>query len=171
MKTIITVIAIFSASATYAQMAISKTKLPNASVSLDFASYEHKGMILPYVEDKSRIVEPGTLIFDAQDKKVKYLKGTSWFDLTVDEEGVVDLSIQTNKSEVVGAKVSVGNPTAVDGVLVLEDNNQAMILPGVENPHLNIINPSPGMMVYDTVNKLLAVYNGTVWTFWAANED
>ncbi|WP_262907374.1 hypothetical protein [Chryseobacterium sp. LC2016-27] len=41
-----------------------------------------------------------------------------------------------------------------------------MILPKVASPHLNIINPSAGMMVYDTVKKQLAIYNGTVWSFW-----
>lgn len=171
MKIIILVLAFFLTIAAQAQMVVSKSKTENTSVSLDFASNQNKGLILPYVEDKANIVEPGTFIFDALDKKVKYLKGTSWFDLTVDEEGAVDLSIQTNKNEVAGSKVSVGTPSAVDGVLVLEDNNKAMILPRVEEPHLNIINPSPGMMVYDTLNKLLAVYNGTVWTFWAANAD
>ena len=29
-----------------------------------------------------------------------------------------------------------------------------------------IIKPEPGTMVYDTNAKQLAVFNGTVWTFW-----
>jgi hypothetical protein len=41
-----------------------------------------------------------------------------------------------------------------------------MVLPKVASPHLNIISPSAGMIVYDTIKKQLAVYNGTVWSFW-----
>ena len=51
-------------------------------------------------------------------------------------------------------------------ILVLEDANKAMVLPTVPNPHVNIVNPEPGMMVYDTTAKQLAVFNGTVWSFW-----
>lgn len=59
------------------------------------------------------------------------------------------------------------NPSDVTpGILVLSDSDKAMILPKVENPHINIINPTAGMLVYDTVSKQLAVFNGTVWTFW-----
>ncbi|WP_435524785.1 hypothetical protein [Chryseobacterium indoltheticum] len=39
----------------------------------------------------------------------------------------------------------------------MEDTDKAMILPKVASPHLNIINPAPGMMVYDTTAKQLAV--------------
>ncbi|MCW3160839.1 hypothetical protein [Chryseobacterium oryctis] len=122
--------------------------------------------MLPYIEDSSGITENGTVIFDVADKKVKYLKGGSWFDLSVDGTGVVDLSIQSSKTEKSEAKVSIGIPTSVDGILVLEESNKAMILPKVASPHLNIVNPAPGMMVYDTIARQLAVYNGTVWSYW-----
>jgi len=169
-RKVITVLAVLATYDAQAQMAISKTTVPNASISLDFASNQFKGLVLPYVEDKTKIVAPGTLIFDVLDKKVKYLKGNSWFDLSVATDGAVDLSLQASKTEVAGSKVSVGEATAVDGVLVLEEHNKAMVLPHAASPHLNIINPSAGMMVYDTTSKLLAVYNGTVWTFWGASD-
>ncbi|MFN8364299.1 MAG: hypothetical protein U0T78_03115 [Cloacibacterium normanense] len=51
------------------------------------------------------------------------------------------------------------------GILVLADTNKAMVLPKAASPHLNIVNPS-GMIVYDTTKKQLAVFNGTVWSFW-----
>ena len=63
----------------------------------------------------------------------------------------------------------IGGDPATDttpGILVLADTNKAMVLPKVASPHLNIVNPSPGMMVYDTTSKQLAVFNGTVWSFW-----
>ena len=52
------------------------------------------------------------------------------------------------------------------GILVLADTDKAMVLPKVASPHLNIVNPAAGMMVYDTTSKQLAVFNGTVWSFW-----
>jgi len=52
------------------------------------------------------------------------------------------------------------------GILVLSDTNTAMILPKMDSPHLNIVNPAPGMMAYDTKTNQLAIFKGTVWTFW-----
>ncbi|MGU3376984.1 hypothetical protein [Chryseobacterium sp. M5A1_1a] len=149
-----------------AQIAIGKKSVTNPSVSLEFANTENRGLVLPYVENISGISQDGTIIYDNSDKKVKYLKNGSWFDLSVDTTGDADLSIQTTKTEKIGAKVSIGSPTSTDGILVLEDNNKAMILPKVSSPHLNIINPAAGMLVYDTNSRQLAVYNGTVWSFW-----
>ncbi|MGU3376978.1 hypothetical protein [Chryseobacterium sp. M5A1_1a] len=149
-----------------AQVAIGKTSVTNSSVSLEFATIENRGLILPYVENKGGISQDGTIIYDTTDKKVKYLKSGSWFDLSVDTTGSADLTIQTSKTEKTAAKVSIGSPTSTDGILVLEDNNKSMILPKVASPHLNIINPAAGMLVYDTIARQLAVYNGTVWSFW-----
>lgn len=150
------------------QVAIGKTSVTNTSVSLEFNDSEKKGIILPYVEDKSSITENGSVIFDNTDHKVKYLKDNSWFDLSVDATGKSDVTIQQSKTELSTAKTTIGTNTAMDsnGILVLSDANKAMILPRVASPHLNIINPAPGMMVYDTTKKQLAVYNGTVWSFW-----
>ncbi|GAA5098831.1 hypothetical protein GCM10023210_35380 [Chryseobacterium ginsengisoli] len=155
---------------TQAQVAIGKPNVTNSSVSLEFASTENKGLILPYNINKSAITENGTMIYDTTDHKVKYLKDNAWFDLSVDTTGTADLSIQgSDKTEQPGAKVSIyttGNTDSTAGILVLGDTNRAMVLPKVASPHLNIINPSPGMMVYDTTKRQLAVYNGTVWSFW-----
>lgn len=160
---------LFSVTALRSQVAIGKQNVTNASVSLEFSSAENRGVILPYVEDKNSITEDGTIIYDVTDYKVKYLKDNAWFDLSVDNTGVADTSLQTTKSERPDAKTGIGLNAATDttsGILVLTDTNKAMVLPKVAEPHLNIINPSAGMMVYDTVNRQLAVYNGTVWTFW-----
>ena len=57
------------------------------------------------------------------------------------------------------AKAIIGTvlPTSPPGILILEDSNKAMVLPKVASPHLNIIKPSAGMMVYDTTSKMFAV--------------
>ncbi|AZA84614.1 hypothetical protein C1637_07185 [Chryseobacterium lactis] len=155
-----------------AQIGINRENVSNGSVSLQFGDTENKGLILPYVTDKSNITEKGTILYDVSDRKVKYLKdANSWFDLSVDTTGAADVSIQgADKTEQPGAKVCIssgaGGTDTTKGILVLADADKAMVLPKVASPHLNIIDPSAGMMVYDTVKKQLAVYNGKVWTFW-----
>lgn len=161
-----------------AQVAIGKTPTVNTSVSLEFGN-ENRGMILPWVTNTSAIVDAvnGTMIYDLSDHKVKTKYASGWKDLSVDATGttvdpltnVDGVMIQDSHTENTGAKVSIGTSTSVpeaNGILVLEDQNKAMILPKVASPHLNIIDPAPGMMVYDTSAKQLAVFNGTVWSFW-----
>ncbi len=153
-----------------AQVTIGKTSVSNSSVSLEFGN-GNKGVILPWVTSASSVLlaVDGTIIFDTTDKKVKYMKNGNWFDLSVDNTGVVDTSLQDSKKELASAKVAIGLNGATDttiGILVLTDTDKAMVLPKVASPHLNIINPSAGMMVYDTTAHQLAVFNGTVWSFW-----
>ena len=132
-------------------------------------------------------VVDGTIIFDLSDKKMKYRKAGAWFDLTgspvfplvikdasnnnvtFTQFNTVDSSLQDDKKELENAKAAIGTNGATDttqGILVLTDTNKAMVLPKVASPHLTIQSPAPGMMAYDTVKKQLAVYNGTVWSFW-----
>lgn len=174
MKSIITIIALIALGiTTQAQVAIGKESVTNTSVSLEFGN-ENRGIILPYVTDKSNIPEGG-IIYDTTDHKVKYLKdGGVWVNLSEDDGttatiGTADLSIQASKTDQTTAKTAIGVNGATDttvGILVLSDTDKAMILPKVASPHLAIQNPAPGMMAYDTVKKQLAVYNGTVWSFW-----
>lgn len=175
MKKIITILIVFSAIAVKSQVAIGKASVSNTSVSLEFADTENRGLILPYVTDKSGILEDGTIIYDATDHKVKYLKDKTlsqpWFDLSVDATGTIaGADIQgSDKTEISAAKISIGaNETAdnTHNILELTDKDKAMILPKVASPHTAIINPSAGMLVYDTTKRQLAVYNGNVWTFW-----
>lgn len=170
MKNIITTALVLISLSVQSQIAIGKQAVTNTSVSLEFADTENRGLILPYVEDKSGITENGTVIYDITDYKVKYLKDTNtWQDLSIDGSGTANISIQTGKTESAPAKAAIGLTPETDtaaGVLVLSDTDKAMILPKVASPHLSIITPSPGMIVYDTVKRQLAVFNGTVWSFW-----
>lgn len=175
-KTTTLALLIFSSIHIKSQLAIGKETITNTSVSLEFGNTEYKGLILPYISDKSNIIVEGSMIYDTTDHKIKYLKNVNnWVNLSEDDGtpltiGKVDLSIQgTDKTEQTTAKTVIGTNGTTDttnGILVLTDINKAMILPKVANPHLNIINPASGMIVYDTVKKLLAVYNGNVWSFW-----
>ncbi|RKT00966.1 hypothetical protein [Chryseobacterium defluvii] len=174
MKNIFILIAALFFNSLFAQVAIGKVSVASPSVSLDFGT-ANRGMILPWVTSTGAVtgVVNGTMVYDLTDKKIKVKYASGWKDLsiltgtTVDPLTSVDgATIQNAPVENSTAKTAIGTPTATPGILVLEDANKAMVLPKVASPHLNIINPAPGMMVYDTTAKLLAVFNGSVWTFW-----
>ncbi|MFS4472569.1 hypothetical protein [Chryseobacterium sp. T20] len=167
MKKIALIIIITASGIFNAQVALGKTTLESASSSIEFGN-ENRGIVLPWATNTSGIqnVVNGTLIFDISDMKVKVYQNNLWKDLSVDATGTADTSLQDSLTDQPEAKVSVGIPSSVSGILVLEDSSKAMILPKVASPHLNIISPAAGMMVYDTQKKQLAVFNGTVWSFW-----
>lgn len=159
----------------FSQVAIGKTSVSSNSVSLEFGD-ENRGMVLPWVTNTADVTGAvdGTIVYALNDKKVKVKYAAGWKDLSVNASGrtvdpitaVDGVIIQNYAGENTNAKVSIGTPTSTPGILVLEDTNKAMVLPRVANPQLNIINPAPGMMVYDTAKKLLVVFNGNVWSYW-----
>ena len=170
MKKFIILCSLLTAVLGTAQVAIGKSSVTNASVSLEFGN-DNRGIVLPWVTSSASVTGAvdGTFIYDISDKKVKYRNSGSWVDLSVDATGVVNTSLQDTKTDRPSAKAAIGSTAATDttpGILVLTDTDKAMVLPKVASPHLNIINPSPGMMAYDTVSRQLAVFNGTVWSFW-----
>jgi len=170
MKKFIILMTMMGALPLTAQVAIGKEQLRSASVSLEFAD-ANRGLLLPWVASAAATTGAanGTFIFDSSDKKVKYRKNGSWFDLSLDPRGKVNTSLQDQQSDNPAARVAIGKNPAADktpGVLVLTDSDRAMVLPRVASPHLNIVQPEPGLMVFDTVTRQLAVFNGTVWTFW-----
>lgn len=154
------------------QTSIGKKTAEGADVLLDFKTNESRGIILPWVTKDTDVVLPvgGTLIFDSNDKKVKYYKGgtnAEWVDLSINN-GNVDLNIQQGSLEnttfsqaVIGSRSS-----SASGVLVLESDNKAMVLPKMENPHLNILSPQAGTIAFDTLSKMLCIFNGNEWSFW-----
>lgn len=167
MKNTLLTLSLLFASCASAQVAIGKTSISSPSVSLEFGA-ANRGIILPWVTSTTAVTGAvnGTLVYDTSDKKVKVKYTTGWTDLSVDTTGAADTALQDAKTDLANAKVSIGTPTATPGILVLEATDKAMVLPKVASPHLNIINPSAGMMAYDTTTKQLAVFNGTVWSFW-----
>ena len=175
MKNTITAFFLLLSLSFHSQVAIGKTTVSNTAVSLEFGNAD-KGMILPWVTNTTGVtgVVNGTMVYDLSDKKVKVKYAAAWKDLsintagtTVDPVTTVDgVTIQNAGTENTTSKVAIGTVTATPGILVLEDTNKAMVLPKVASPHVNIKNPAPGMMVYDTTTKLLVVFNGNVWTFW-----
>ncbi|WP_121967468.1 hypothetical protein [Myroides sp. N17-2] len=163
----------FFSSDIFGQQVIIGTKQQFSSTSsiLEFPDNDTRGMVLPKVN--STLVTNatgGTLIYDSVDKKIKYSTGgTNWVDLSINE-GLVNTSEQDNLKEVVGARALIGNDSSisVEGVLVLDSASKAMVLPRVESPHLKMLSPATGTIVYDTKSNMICVFNGKEWAFWAS---
>ena len=173
MKNIVATLSLLFATTLSAQVAIGKTSISSPAVSLEF--YDNadntRGIILPWVTSTAAVTGAvnGTLVYNIADRKIYVKYASGWRDLSVDTTGTVTTTLQDALSDLDTAKVLIGGDPSTDttpGILVLADTNKAMVLPKVASPHLNIVNPSPGMMVYDTTSKQLAVFNGTVWSFW-----
>ena len=173
MKNIVATLSLLFATSLSAQVAIGKATVSSPAVSLEF--YDNadntRGIILPWVTNTAAVTGAvnGTIVYNTADRKVYVKYASGWRDLSVDTTGTVTTTLQDTLSDLDTAKVLIGGDPATDttpGILVLADTNKAMVLPKVASPHLNIVNPSPGMIVYDTTKKQLAVFNGTVWSFW-----
>ena len=173
MKNIVATLSLLFATTLSAQVAIGKTSISSPAVSLEF--YDNadntRGIILPWVTSTAAVTGAvnGTIVYNTADRKVYVKYASGWRDLSVDTSGTVTTTLQDALSDLDTAKVLIGGDPATDttpGILVLADTNKAMVLPKVASPHLNIVKPSPGMMVYDTTKKQLAVFNGTVWSYW-----
>ncbi len=151
----------------FGQVAIGKQAIDGNSTVLDFnnASGNTKGLILPATSGfPTGTLENGTFIFDVTDNKVKVYENDVWKSLS---DAGSSSAIAANNSAETGKGVVMGDATSsADGVLVLESRNKAMVLPQIATPHLNVKNPYPGMMCYDTTSKTLAVFDGSVWNYW-----
>lgn len=155
----------------------------NTSVLLEFGTDNNKGIILPYVETVPTGInnaKGGTLIFDVSanvEYKVKVKnENAGWKDLSVQTgySAAVETMVKTPQAlplaDQTGAKSVIGDATTtIDGVLVLDSQNKAMVLPIVTN-FTTIPNPSPGMMAFlqgaSAASHRLIVFNGQKWTFW-----
>lgn len=146
------------------------TNVTNTSVLLEFQQNVDKGIILPWTNGEVASPVNGTIILDANARKVKAFSNNAWIDLSrgAKTTNAIDLTLQQAPNvENASAKVVIGDVNgAPDGILVLNSTDRAMVLPKVESPHLFISNPAAGMMVYDPINNLLCLYNGTEWSFW-----
>ncbi|MGK6344141.1 hypothetical protein ACMGDK_18175 [Chryseobacterium sp. DT-3] len=166
-KNISTVLILLIFSSFYAQVAIEKETIDGRSTILDFnnTSTNTKGFILPATQGlPADSPANGTFVFDTSDDKVKMYENNAWKALS---DVGNSAAVITNGSDETGKGVVIGNEEgSADGILVLESTEKAMILPKISSPHLNVKNPYPGMICYDTVSKTFAVFDGTVWNYW-----
>lgn len=140
----------------------------NSSVLLEFGS-QPKGIILPSVASAPGAVG-GTFIVNTTDEAVQYNNGTTWVNLTdvgeLKQHSYVNAGTDTGEGTIIGSTA-----TTKPGALVLESKTQALVLPRVANPHLNILSPIAGTVVYDTTSDAMAVYDGEKWSYWAAKDE
>lgn len=151
----------------FGQVAVGKSSITNNSVLLEFddSASNAKGIILPSVSTVPSIPVNGTFIFNTNTKKIEVYQNGNWMALT--DAGNITGLYPNNSAEVASAGVIIGNKdTAPKGALVLESNNKALILPKIGNPHTTVGSPYPGMICYDTVSNSLAVFDGSVWSYW-----
>ncbi|MBO4233759.1 hypothetical protein FO675_05510 [Riemerella anatipestifer] len=150
-----------------------------SSVLLEFNNLERKGVILPWVNSVSEAnlvdntASPnGTFVLDRDDKYVKAKINNTWQNLNylANNTNIIPVNtIDANKTERVEAQVIIGSPnSSAKGILVLESIAKAMVLPKFRNVHKSIVNPAPGMVVFDDTpgKEQICVYNGTEWSFW-----
>lgn len=168
-NTAVLLFSIFSFSL-HAQIAIGKQNINGTQTILDFddSPGNTSGIVLPALTSRPVLTanNNGTFILDKSDRIVKMYENNTWKSLT-DQGDITVVNSNNNTSSETSGKVIIGDETSTAaGVLVLESTNKAMILPKVANPHINVRNPYPGMMCYDTVSRSLAVYNGTKWSYW-----
>ncbi|WP_419870604.1 hypothetical protein [Chryseobacterium sp. CT-SW4] len=154
-----------------AQVSIGKTSVNGNSTLLDF--YDNtdntEGIIIPAVTSAT-VVEtvgtpaPGTFILDQTDQKIKVYENSAWLELS--DAGDTSALIVNNETEKGNGVILGDQSSTASGILVLEDPAKAMVLPKIENPHINVPNPYPGMICYDTVSQSLAVFDGENWSYW-----
>lgn len=156
------------ASISFAQVAIGKNAVDGNNTILDFEESTTNGIILPAVNTAPTGLDAmnngGTFAFDLTDSKVKMYENGVWVELSDVGEKT---ALLTNSSDEVGDGVIIGaETTTAKGVLVLESDKDAMILPKVNQPEINVKSPYPGMICYDTASKTVAIFDGKVWNYW-----
>lgn len=171
---LITVVSLMNAQVIIGDQVGTAPATQKASVLLEFAAGQNKGIILPYLRTLPTTPAEGTIALDATvatAARVKMYNG-AWVDLSGQDGNITTVMASqptaVQSPEAATAKSIIGaRQSDADGVLVLESTTKAMVLPTVADVQ-NIPNPSPGMMVY--VNKAgakrLAVFNGTRWSYW-----
>ena len=169
MKKTISIICFSLFSFSQAQVAIGKTAVNGTSTILDFKDTDNWfGIILPALDvapTTSMENNNGTFLFDKTDQKVKMYENDKWVNLSLAEGN--GSQIVNNATAEVGTGVIIGaSTTPAKGVLVLESTDKAVILPKIFRPDINVRSPYPGMICYDTFNKMIAVFDGSVWNFW-----
>lgn len=180
MKNTISIIALLASTVVFGQVFVNGTsttspKVTSPGVLLEFQTGINKGIILPWNVGEVAPKVNGTFILDTTTNQVKAYSNGNWINLSNNAKttNTIDMTLQSAPyTELPKAKAVITEPTATttapDGILVLESATKALVLPKVANPHLNIGNPAPGMIVFDPVKELLCVYNGTEWSYWSA---
>ncbi|MBV7440490.1 hypothetical protein KRX57_03585 [Weeksellaceae bacterium TAE3-ERU29] len=151
-----------------AQVAIGKENT-HSSALLEFEQNNGKGIILPTTTGTP--TEVGAITFNVTDGIIYYTdKNSTPVALSGQSEQkgkprTLDPLVAENPEEPQGVIIGAQTSNA-EGVLILESNNKALVLPHVNDPVTNMPSPEPGTICYDTASKSIAVFDGTNWYFW-----
>ena len=142
-----------------AQVGIGKSTVTNGSVILEFGT-DARGIRLTPVQNVTSLPSPvgGTIAFDGNTGSFRYYE-TAW---SVADGGGVTNGHPTGTDGnttgvIIGAKTSLAT-----GALILESSNKALVLPKVSDVR-RIATPPTGLLLYDTFDKSVKVFNGNVW--------
>ena len=150
-----------------AQVSIGKTSVEGNNTLMDFVSGTTKGIILSSIPSDPTSASNGTFIYNITDQKVKVKSNDQWIDLTDQGNSTATQTTYDTNAVEVGNGVIIGNENSSKvGALVLESDNKALILPKIYKPDLNVKNPYPGMICFDTESNTLAVFDGKNWNYW-----
>ncbi|MFN7044811.1 MAG: hypothetical protein ACK4M1_06410 [Flavobacterium sp.] len=150
----------------HSQVGIGKASVDGDGI-LDFEFPATGGIVLPAVTNIpfGPGATNGTLVYDYNEGCVKFRQNNQWIKLSFESGNTSNINLNTSVDN--GNGVIIGsNTSSAEGVLVLESQNKALILPKIDSPHLNLINPHPGTICYDTRNKTLVVFDGSKWYHW-----
>src|SRR5690606_21623372 len=99
-------------------------------------------------------------------KKLKMYENGVWVTLSNEGEDAAALVNPSSELSEDSGVILGSDLSQAKGVLILESNSKAMVLPKINTPHLTVKNPYPGMICYDTVSKSIALFDGKVWNYW-----
>ena len=156
-------------------------RIPRPSTILDFKDDpdNKKGIILPVVSIDSTTLSytNGTFIVDRNDKRVKVRWNNKWQALTDigsfdaemsgSEPYTTPVSFFATPDENLEHRIVIGNTnSSIDGIMVLDAPDKAVLLPKISSPHTSVAKPVAGMICYDTDSKSVAIFDGKVWSYW-----
>ena len=132
---------------------------------------DHKGIILPYHNEVTidSLVGPvqGSLLFDTISNRIHVYDGTNWVKIISKAEFITKENIIPPTPFGLDVNGSVRDSF---GLLNFSDAGGVIILPPFSKIQiLSIDKPSPGMLVYNTDDKVIAGFNGTSWQSFKAD--
>ena len=158
-KSIIILATVLLPALAVAQVGIGKSTVTNGSVLLEFGT-DARGIRLTPVQNATSLPTPvgGTITFDGATGSFRYYEA-GW---SVADGGGVTGGHPTGTDTNTQGTIIGANSSSAKGALILESSDKALVLPKVGDVK-RIASPPTGLLVYDTFDKSVKVYNGNGW--------
>lgn len=144
------------------KLAIGKTTVDGDAI-IDFGT-EIRGIVLaPVFNVDTMTASSGTIAFDGHTGSFRYLDNSGNWSAVIlgGDTGGGQSGTDINRI-FIGTASSTAKGVIVFGTDFGE--NRAVVLPKLANGNLRFNNPVAGLIYYDTVLKVIMVYNGNTWT-------